>query len=147
MFYFPMNSIGSFLVAKKGIMLLRFMHMSVAYWFFGRGKCTVWHSNKSRKLLQAIISVLHLKSFRYATSRSSRPSQAYWPVARFTNAFNMGSIGFNRNDFPQFVGSAIRMFLFFCLRFKKRFLSVRAKKKTFVLLFCSTSFAHFSHSS
>ena len=58
----------------------------------------------------------------------------------------MSSIGFRRNDLPQFVVPAIRMFVFFCLPFKKTFLSAQAKKKTFVLLFCSISFAHFSHS-
>ena len=58
----------------------------------------------------------------------------------------MSSIGFSWNDFPQFVGPTTRMFAFFCLPFKTAFLSTQAKKKTLVLLFCDTSFAHFSNS-
>ena len=82
----------------------------------------------------AIISVVCLKSLRSATSHLSRPTQAYQAVTGLTNTLNMSSIGFSRNDFPQFVGQTIRIFVSFCVLFKKTFLRAQENEKT--LLFC-----------
>ena len=82
----------------------------------------------------AIISVVCLKSLRSATSHLSRPTQAYQAVAGLTNTLNMSSIGFSRDDFPQFVGRTIRIFVSFCVLFKKTFLKAQENEKT--LLFC-----------
>ena len=57
------------------------------------------------------------------------------------------SIGFSRNDLPQFVGPIIiKIVVFFCLLFKKTFLIAQGKKKRFVSLFPGISFAHLGHS-
>ena len=62
--YFPIYSIPVLLVAKNGIVFERSMHMSVANWFFGLGRWTVYHSKSKKKSAQAIISVDHLESFK-----------------------------------------------------------------------------------
>ena len=123
-------------------MFLLSMHMSFAYQFFGRVKCTVLTSSKTRQSLQAIISILHLISFRQTISHSSSPTQGYQPVAGLTNVLNMSSTGFSRNDFLQFFGtncqnihlilSAFREGISYCTN-KEEYLSFAASH----YLFCT----------
>lgn len=67
-------------------------------------------------------------------------------MAGLRNALRVISLGFSRNNLPQFVGPIIRMFVFFCLLFKETFLIAQGQKKRFVSLFPGISFAHLGHS-
>ena len=144
MLYFPMNSIDSLLVGKKGILLSRLMQMSIAYWFFVCGKCTVWPSSKSRKSLQAIISVLHLESFRYATLHSARSTQTYRPVAGLTNALNMSSTGFSRSDFHSLWDQLLEYLYFFVCFLRRNFLVHKQIRKRLFCCFVILLFQPFS---
>ncbi len=60
----------------------------------------MWPSRSNRKSFQEIISGLHRKSFKYITSLSSAPTQAYLSTAGLTNVVNKSHNGSKRKVFP-----------------------------------------------
>ena len=83
--YFPIYLIGSFPVAVIGMVFVLATRKSEENMFFGLGKWTVWPSNKFNNSSHWMISGVHLKSFKKATSLSPKSTYAYFPDAGFMN--------------------------------------------------------------
>ncbi len=102
----------------------------------------MWPSRSNRKSFQEIISGLHRKSFKYITSLSSAPTQAYLSTAGLTNVVNKWHNGSKRKVFPVQVRPTSNKFRNFPRPFVRSSLSVEANTTGCMPLFFRTSRAY-----
>ena len=85
------------------------------------------------------------KSFKNATSASSRPVQVYFPCAGLVKHLKLGSKGCNKKILPQLEGSIKNIFIFLFRPFWSSSWIAAANTYGFIEFNYNTCLAHFNH--